>query len=211
MGDALTILSERKRVPAGGKLSSDFWVAEGFASIKGIAKASVVGENSLVRIIQSIDRERVDRQRTVKMYDADCDIRLVEPVVSTLVKVEFENGASEAADLAIDIKLKKERIERGEVKYRDFFNQTISVAAGSTFIQNVVDLQEALGRSVTSLRVSMPSLTDVVKVRINDLATTEFPVTGERRWTPEEDQLEICRIFIQNDTLGAIDVTVFGS
>jgi len=211
MVDTLTIFSKRVKVPAKGVVSSNFWVSIGFGSIRGIANADKVGPESLVRIIQGINPEKRDRQRAIKLFDPNCDIKLIEPVCSQLVRVDYENDLDEEVNLSLDVALSKRRVERDEVKYRDFFNETRTVLAGSTFAQNEVNIQEALGRSVTSLHIQLPTSTDLVNLKINDEGTNLFEVIGERRFTPEADQLEICRVFIENPGAGNLDVRIFAT
>ncbi len=206
----VSILKGRLKVAPKGKVSSDFWVSVGFASLKGIVNVSKVGPESLLRIIQGVDQSKADRERAIKMYDAACDIRIVEPVCSTLVRVDYENDLNEQVEVAIDVALKKERIERDEIKYRDFLNKTQNIPAGSSFAANVINVQQLLGRSVTSLHIKLPLATDVLNVKLNDEATTAFTVTGERKWTPD-DQLEICRIFVENPGVADIAATIFGT
>lgn len=208
--DTISILKGRMKVAAKGKVSSDFWVSEGFSSVKGMVNASKVGPNSLVRIRQGVDPQRSDRERVIKVFDPNLDISIVEPVTATMVKVDYENDLDEQVEVAIDIGLRKQRIQPDEVRFRDFFNRKVPVKSKSSFKDNVVNIQESLGRPITALHIQLPSPTDVLEIKINDEETTPFVVKGERKFTPEEDQLEVCRLFLSNS--GAdIEATIFGT
>jgi len=207
----VSILKGRLKVAAKGKVSSNFWVSEGFSAVKGIANVNKVGPESLIRITQGVDPSKADRERVIKMYDPQCDIKIVEPVCATFVRVDYENDLNEQVEVAIDISLKKERIERDELKYRDFLNTAPTIAAGSDFGDNIINIQQILGRPVSSLHIKLPLATDIINVKLNDDATEPFEVKGERRWTPDDDQLEICRIFIANPGGAGIVATIFGT
>jgi hypothetical protein len=209
--ETLPVVSSRQTVAAKRMFSSGYWVALGFSAVRGVASVTDVGPNTRVRIVHAVNPEKIDRSRTFRMFDPNVDVRIVEPVYSTMVQLEFYNDSKRAVEVTLDVVLSRQRVQKGEVRYRDFFNNTITIVGGSEFEANRVDIQEELGRPVNSLLLKLPTSGDSAELKINDINSNAFSVVGERRFTPEDDQLEVCRIFLKNPGTSDLDVEIFGS